>query len=176
MSNPDRVSSLPQRSRSVVPPEELQRFLDTGLYDESVFFVDELTRVDPAAYIIEGLFDTDRPLPFASAQRVTEQHPAHVSAAEILMATGALGCLHAWLFHGCRWDDGWVGFGNRIHRADWKHLAQIGPPIVLRSEETRRRVGPARVVLRYRFEFQQEGEVVYVGDQSAIFVKGKGLA
>ena len=91
------------------------------------------------------------------------------------MVTGALGCLHAWLFHGVRWHEGWAGFGNRIHRADFKRLARLGPPIELVSTETRRRVGPKRVVLRYAFEFRQEGELVYSGDQSAMFLKGMAL-
>jgi hypothetical protein len=33
------------------------------------------------------------------------------------------------------------------------------------------RVSPRRVVLRYEFEFRQQGRVVYLGDQSAMFVK-----
>ena len=51
----------------------------------------------------------------------------------------------------------------------------IGPPTQLESRETRTRVGPTRVVLRYAFEFWQEGETVYVGDQSAMFVKERPL-
>ncbi len=91
------------------------------------------------------------------------------------MATGGLGCLHAYLFHGCRWDEGWAGFGNRIHRADFKRLASIGPPIVLESKQTRTRVGSRRIVIRYDFRFRQKGETVYLGDQSAMFVKGRAL-
>jgi hypothetical protein len=91
------------------------------------------------------------------------------------MATGSLGCLHAWFFYGCRWDEGWVGFGNRIHRADFKALARIGPPLEMRSRELRSRVGPRRVVLRCAFEFQQEGAVVYTGDQSAMFLRDQSL-
>ena len=47
------------------------------------------------------------------------------------MVAGSLGCLHAYFFHGCHWNEGWVGFGNRIHRADFERLATIGPPIEL---------------------------------------------
>jgi hypothetical protein len=47
------------------------------------------------------------------------------------MVAGSLGCLHVYFFHGCHWNEGWVGFGNRIHRADFKRLATIGPPIEL---------------------------------------------
>jgi len=157
------------------PEAEMQRFLDTFLYREEAFLVDEVLRMDAEERCIEAVLDTTRPLPFAAAQRVDENHPAHVSGPELLMATGSLGCMHAWFFHGCRWDEGWAGFGNRIHRADFKRLASIGPPLELASRETRTRVGPRRVVLRYDFRFRQEGKLVYAGDQSAMFVKQRPL-
>lgn len=168
-------SSLAQRSRSVVQPEELDRFLDTFLYSPEAVLLDEITALDHEQARIEALVETTRPLPFSSCQRVSPIHPRHVAGPEFVMATGSLGCLHAYFFHGCRWDEGWAGFGNRIHRADFKRLATIGPPIVLESRETRKRVGDSRVVLRYAFEFRQAGELVYVGDQSAMFVKGRRL-
>ena len=169
-------SPLAERSARVLDPEKLQAFLDTFLYRESAVLVDEITGIDAAAGRIEARLDTaDRTFPFAEAQRTSVNHPGHVSGAELVMVTGALGCLHAWLFHGVRWDEGWAGFGNRIHRADFKRLARLGPPIELSSTETRTRVGPSRVVLRYQFEFRQEGEPVYVGDQSAMFVKDVAL-
>lgn len=156
-------------------PELLQRFIDTFLYEPDALLVDEILRVDADARALEALLDSTRPLPFARCQRTSALHPAHVSAAELLMATGSLGCLHAYLFHGCRWDEGWAGFGNRIHRADFKRLAVIGPPITLESTETRTRVGERRIVIRYGFRFDQEGELVYQGDQSAMFVRGRAL-
>ena len=168
-------SSLAQRSRSVVPPEELDRFLETFLYTPEAVLLDEITLLDREQARIEAVLETTRPLPFSACQRVSSNHPRHVSGAEFVMATGSLGCLHAYFFHGCRWDEGWAGFGNRIHRADFKRLATIGPPIVLESRETRTRVGDSRVVLRYASEFRQGGELVYVGDQSAMFVKGRML-
>ena len=174
MSTSNR-SPLANRSRSVVAPDLLQRFIDSFLYEEEALFVDEITRVDPETRSLAGLLDTTRPLPLARCQRTSAEHPAHVSAAELLMTTGGLGCLHAFLFHGCRWDEGWAGFGNRIHRADFKRLATIGPPVVLESSETRTRIGERRIVIRYAFRFLQSGEVVYVGDQSAMFVKGPSL-
>lgn len=168
-------SPLATRSRSVVAPDLLQRFVDTFLYTDEALFVDEITRVDPDTRSLAAVLDTTRSLPLARCQRTSAEHPAHVSAAELLMATGGLGCLHAYLFHGCRWDEGWAGFGNRIHRADFKRLATIGPPVVLESSETRTRVGERRIVIRYDFRFIQSGGVVYVGDQSAMFVKGASL-
>jgi hypothetical protein len=154
---------------------EMQRFLDTFLYREEAFLIDEVVSMNRSDGSIEAILDTNRPLPFAAAQRVDATHPAHVSAAELLMVTGNLGCMHAWFFHGCRWDEGWAGFGNRIHRADFKSLAVIGPPLELKSRETRTRVRSSRVVLRYEFHFRQEGRLVYRGDQSAMFFKGKVL-
>ena len=87
------------------------------------------------------------------------------------MVTGSLGCLHAWFFHGCRWDEGWTGFGNRIHKAEFRKLGVRGPRLELHSRETRSRAQSKRVVIRYAFEFRQDGELVYVGDQSAMFLK-----
>ena len=155
---------------------EMQRFLDTFLYQGGAFLVDEVLTLDPHEAAITGRMDTARPLPFSALQRTSAEHPAHVAAAELLQITGSLGCLHAWFFHGCRWDEGWAGFGSRIHRADFKHLARIGPPLELASRETRSRVGSQRVVLRFEFHFTQEGRLVYRGDQSAIFVRSRDLS
>ena len=153
-------------------PAEMRRFLDTFLYAEEAFMVDEVTRLDADERVVEGRMDTLRELPVSEYQRPSDQHPAHVSAADLLQATGSLGCLHAWFFHGCRWDEGWVGFGNRIHRADFKQIAHRGPHLDLVSRETKTRVGTSRIVLRYEFEFFQEGRQVYFGDQTAMFFRG----
>ncbi|MDH3284144.1 MAG: hypothetical protein OEQ13_05350 [Acidobacteriota bacterium] len=164
---------MPRTIPGPYPPEEMRRFLDSFMYEDDAFLVDEVTRLDPARREIEGRLDTTRTLPITRRQRSDDSHPAHVAAPELIMVTGCLGCLSAWFFHGCRWDEGWVGFGNRIHRADFKTLARIGPPLDLRSRETRSRVGASRIVVRYEFEFEQEGRMVYLGDQSAMFFKGK---
>lgn len=159
------------------PPDaaELEHFLTTYLYEEKGFLLDEVTDLLPGEHRIEARMDTTRPLHYSSLQRVDAHHPAHVAAAEILTLTGNLGCMHAWFFHGCRWDEDWTGFGNRIHRADFKQIAHVGPPLELSSREVRRRVGEKRVVLRLEFHFRQEGKLVYFGDQSAMFLKAPGL-
>lgn len=156
-------------------PTEMRRFLDTFMYAEEAFLIDEIVRLDRERHEIEARFDTDRTLPFVRLQRTGPQHPPHVSGAELLMVTADLGSLHAWFFHGCRWDEGWVGFGNRIHRADFSSIARIGPPIDLLSRETRTRVSPSRIVIRFEFEFQQEGSAVYYGDQTAMFLRDARL-
>lgn len=152
-------------------PESFRRFLDTFMYREPAFLVDEVLAVDADEHCLSARMETTRELPFARQQRVGPGHPAHVSGAEMLMATGSLGCLHAWFFHGCRWDEGWSGFGSRIHRADFKALARIGPALRLESRELRSRVGERRIVLRLEFEFWQEDALVYRGDQSAMFLR-----
>jgi hypothetical protein len=155
---------------------EIDHFVATFLYSPEAFLVDAVTSVDAEQRVVEARMDTTRPLPvsrFQSGDALV--HPRHVSAPDLLLLTGNLGCLHAYFLHQCRWDEGWVGFGNRIHRADFKRLVAIGPPLLLHSRETRVRRGPKRVVLRYEFRFSQEGRLAYVGDQSAMFVKGMKL-
>ncbi len=155
---------------------EMRHFLDTFLYRESVFLVDEVLKLDRTDRCIEARLDHERFLPFAEQQRTDANHPAHFSAGELVMVTGCLGCMHAWFFHGCRWDEGWVGFGNRIHRADFKKIALLDAPLELESRETKTRVGERRLVLRYEFLFRQRGDIVYKGDQSAMFLRDASLA
>jgi hypothetical protein len=154
---------------------EMEHFLDTFLYREDAFLIDEVTSMDHDARRIEARLDHERSFPFAKEQRTDANHPAHFSVGELVMVTGCLGCMHAWFFHGCRWDEGWVGFGSRIHRADFKRIALLDAPLELESRETRTRVGERRLVLRYDFVFRQRGEIVYKGDQSAMFLKDADL-
>ncbi len=158
------------------PDAEMERFQRTFIYAPPAFLVDEITRADADARVLEGRMATTRPLPISAEQRGDPtRHPRHVSGPELLLITGSLGCLHAFFFHGCHWDEGWVGFGSRVYRADFRELARIGPPLHLRSEETRSRVGPKRVMIRYQFTFTQDGRDVYRGDQSALFVRDAEL-
>ncbi len=166
---------MPREIPGPYDPAEMHRFLDTFSYREEAFLVDEVMKIDPEARAIEARMDTNRELPLARLQRVDPGHPAHVNAGELLQATGSLGCLHAWFFYSCRWEEGWAGFGSRIHRADFKNLARLGPPLRLESRETRIRVGPKRIVMRCEFHFWQEETLVYRGDQTAMFVRYPNL-
>lgn len=154
----------------------MRRFLDTLVYEPEAFLIDEIVSIDGDSRAIEARMETTRPLPYTALQRPSPVHPRHVAAAELLMLTGNLGFLHAWFFHGCRWDEGWAGFGNRIHRADFKNLARIGPPLRLTSREPRTRASDKRVVMRLELEFWQEDSLVYRGDQSAMFFRERFLA
>lgn len=148
---------------------ELERFRASFLDEPGGFLVDEVVRADPEQRAIEAVLGTSRPLPLSDLQRPSASHPAHVAAGDLLQATGSLGCLHAWLFHGCRWEEGWGGFGARIHRATFERLVERGPELRRTSRELRSRVGPERIVVRYAFEFFQSGARVYLGQQSAMF-------
>ena len=152
-------------------PDEMRLFLDTFHYGEEAFLIDEITELDVRKRQARARMDTNRFLPFARYQRVRPGHPGHVSGSEIIMATANLGCLHAWFFHGCRWSEGWVAFGTRIQKAEFKNLALVGPPLELRSREIRSRVGPNRTTIRFEFEFSQKGNPVYLGDQTATLLK-----
>ncbi len=154
-------------------PAEMRSFLDTFMYEEEVFLVDEIVRLDTKKREVDALLDTTRLLPLTNYQRVQPGHPTHVNGGDIIMVTACMGCIHAWFFHGVRWDEGWTGFGKRIHRADFKRLADVGAPVTLRSRETNSRIGARRMVLRYEFEFRQGEDLIYYGDQSAMFFKGK---
>ncbi|MHC4829427.1 MAG: hypothetical protein ACYTFT_03585 [Planctomycetota bacterium] len=152
--------------------EDLRRFHDGFIYASDAFLIEDAVTLDPETLSIEAVVDTTRNWPIARYQQGDpEIHPRHVSAPDIMILTGNLGCLHAFFFHGCVWTDGWVGFGNRIHRADFKSIATVGPPMRVTSKELRTRVGPERVVLRYLFEFFQNDRLVYRGDQTAQFFK-----
>jgi|TARA_B100002003_G_scaffold214930_1_gene213425 hypothetical protein len=151
--------------------EDLARFRESFLYREEAFLVDRVTEVRPDEKLLRAQLDTTRPFPYAQFQRNGVHHPPHVAGADLIAITGSLGCLHVWLFYGVRWKEGWTGFGNRIHRADFKKLARLGPPLELTSRETRVRVGERRIVLRLEFEFRQRGKIVYFGDQTAMFLK-----
>ncbi len=162
---------VPRELAGPFDPNEIRRFLDTFMYHEAAFLVDEVIELDAERREIRARLDTTGNLTYTSQQRVTPGHPAHVAGGDLITITGSLGCLHAWFFYGCRWDEGWTGFGYRIHRADFKELAEIGPPLELTSRELQSRAGKRRVVIRYEFEFRQGTRLIYYGDQSAIFVK-----
>lgn len=149
----------------------LERFRESFLYSPQAFLVDRVTHADSEGRTLEAELDTaERSFPYAIHQRTGPNHPAHVAAGDLVMATGSLGCLYAWLFHDVHFDAGWTAFGSRIHRADFKGLARMGPPITLSCRETKARVGPKRIMLRLEFRFVQEEILIYTGDQSAFFL------
>jgi len=154
-----------------VGQSELDAFERGYMYHEAGILVDRLIRIDDENGVIEAELDTSRPLAYSTLQRTTDAHPLHVSAGDLLMATGTLACLYAWLRLGCKWEDGWAGFGSRVHRIDFKHMVQVGPPLEMRLQRTALRRGSKRIMLRCALRFSQEGRLNYVGDQTAMFVR-----
>ncbi len=169
---PESLANRPSFDPGPLDARQLQHFVETFIYDPQGFVIDAVTAVDHEAREIRARTDTTRHWPIGTLQRGPEQlHPRHVSGPELILLTGNLGCLSAYLFHRIRWDEGWVGYGSRIHRADFRELVRIGPPIESRCVETRLRKGPKRIVARYEFEYRQEGRLVFRSDQTAMFVR-----
>ena len=75
---------------SEISQDALGKFLDGYMYTGEAVLVDRVLAIDAAAGTIDAELDTDRPLAYAQLQRITEQHPAHVSAGDLLMATGTV--------------------------------------------------------------------------------------
>ncbi|HSI03790.1 MAG TPA: hypothetical protein VLC93_04915 [Myxococcota bacterium] len=154
------------------PAAECSHFVDTFFYGPGAFLVDEVTFADPADGVMQARVDTTRHMHYTSEQRGDPTlHPRHVNGGDLLTITGNLGCLHAYFFHGCRWDEGWVGFGAKIYRADFKNLALLGPPLLCRSVEMQKKRLSDRLIVRFDFEFTQGDKLIYTSEQSAIFTK-----
>ncbi|RMD85339.1 MAG: hypothetical protein D6815_02115 [Candidatus Dadabacteria bacterium] len=153
-------------------PRELAGFVETFIYEPAAFIIDAVLDVDYDQRALRARTETSRHWPIASLQRgPAHVHPRHVSGPELILLTGNLGCLHAYLFHSVRWNQGWVGYGSRIHRADFRELVRLGPPLESCCRETQVRRGRRRIVARYQFEFYQEGRLVFRSDQTAMFLK-----
>jgi hypothetical protein len=156
---------------------EAGRFLSTLPYAPSAFLIDEILEVDAAAGRVRARLDTAKPLPLVAEQRGDPAlHPRHVAGPVLVQLTGMLGMACAYFLHGVRFDEGWIGFGSRIWRADFRRLAVIGPPLDLEVVETRARVQPDRHVVRYEFRFTQQGALCYFGDQTATWLKGRAFS
>jgi hypothetical protein len=149
-----------------------QDLLDDLPYDPSVLLFDELLEVDRDASLVRARMTPDLPLPLTSAQRVDPVlHPSHLAGGLLVHATGMLGFLHAYYVLGLRHRDGWTGYGTRIHNAVFRKLVPPGSPVEAVCRATRLRLGSARHVIRYAIEFRSEGDRVYEGDQSAMWLR-----
>lgn len=148
-----------------------QDFLDDLPYDPEVLLFDQLLELDRGGSTVACRMPTPATLPFTRSQRVhPKKHPAHVAGSVIVHATGMLGFIHSYFVLGLRHREGWTGYGSNIHDASFRNLASLGPPVEARCTATKVRAGKTRYVVRYRFEFTQDGEVCYRGDQSAFWM------
>lgn len=147
-------------------------FLEHYFYSVDCFMISSVENADADAKEIRATWAPGTRLLVGQHQRGPESwHPRHVSGADMLMMTVSLGSLHAYFFHGCRWQEGWVGFGNRMEGVEFKSMAKPDAPMVLRSREARTRRGSQRVLLDMEFEFTQQGQTVYSSRQTALFVR-----
>jgi hypothetical protein len=139
-------------------------------YGPTGLLLDEITLVDRTTSTLHATMPTHPDLPLTRDQRAHPVfHPHHVSGALMVHATGILGFAHAYYVLDLRHADGWIGYGTHIHEAKFKKLGEIGPPMQLQCVATSIRRIQKAIVGRYRFRFEQNGALIYEGDQTAIF-------
>src|SRR5512139_727274 len=139
-------------------------------YGPGALLIDDVLRVDEETSAIVARMPTHAELPLTRDQRAhPERHPQHVSGALMIHATGIMGFAHAYHVLELRHADGWIGYGTHIHAARFRRMGRIGPPMTLTCRATSVRKIRSALVARYEFRFEQDGDVVYEGDQTAMF-------
>ena len=139
-------------------------------YAPEALLFDDIVRVDREASVVVATMPTHGDLPLTRDQRNhPERHPQHVAGGLMIHLTGMLGFAHAYFVLDLRHADGWIGYGTHIHEGRFKRMGRIGPPMELTcTASSVRRIGGA-IVARYVFRFEQEGVLVYAGEQTALF-------
>jgi hypothetical protein len=139
-------------------------------YGPGGLLIDDIVSVDREASRVVATMPTHEDLPLTREQRAhPERHPRHVSGALMIHATGMLGFAHGYFVLDLRHADGWIGYGTHIHEAKFRRLGRIGPPLVIACTATSVRKIRGSILARYQFRFEQDGDVVYEGDQTALF-------
>ena len=145
-------------------------FVDDCPYGPGGLILDDIVTIDRDASTIIGRMPTRPDLPLTRHQRAhPERHPHHVSGALMVHATGILGFAHAYFVLDLRHADGWIGYGTHIHEAKFRRMGKIGPPMTLACTATSVRKIRGSILVRYQFRFDQDGDRVYEGDQSALW-------
>lgn len=144
-------------------------------YGPGGLLIDDIVHVDREASTVVATMPTHEDLPLTREQRAhPERHPRHVSGALMIHATGMLGFAHGYFVLDLRHADGWIGYGTHIHEGRFRRLGRIGPPLVLSCTATSVRKIRGSILARYQFRFEQEGDLVYEGDQTALFSRVVG--
>lgn len=145
--------------------------LDHSPYARAAFLLDELLELDLEQGAVLCSMRTDAPgIPLVADTRPLPGAGAHhLPGAVLVHLTGMMGLVHLHHIQACRYREGWIGYGVRIHRAEVVEPTRVGPPLLLKAKMTHRRVSAGRQVIRYHFHFHQDGRLVYLGDQTAIF-------
>ena len=149
-----------------------EEFLADCLYGPEGILLDEVLLVDKAQSLVRVRMPTRDDLPITAAQRVDPiKHPRHVSGGLMIHMTGVAAFVHFFYVLELRHSLGWTGYGVRIHQARFHALARIGAPIEIECRATKVRNLAGKMLARYDFKFTQEGQLVYEGDQTAMWSK-----
>jgi hypothetical protein len=139
-------------------------------YGPDALLFDEIVEIDRDASRLVARMPTHEALPLTRDQRAHPlRHPRHVAGGLIIHATGMLGFAHGYYLLGLRHADGWIAYGTNIHMARFRKMGQIGAPLRAGITATSIRKIRGTIVARYQFRFEQGADVVYEGDQSAIW-------
>lgn len=141
-------------------------------YAPEAMLLDGIVGIDEAASTVWVRWPTSDALPLTRDQRVHPlKHPRHVSGGLMVHMTGMAGFVHAYYLLGLRHHEGWTGYGGRIHDAKYRTLAPPGAPIVIECRGSRIVRRTRRILARYALRFWQSGNLVYEGDQTAMWLK-----
>ena len=147
-------------------------FVADCLYESDGLMIDEVLNVDLEQSLVQVRMPTHENLPITATQRVRPGiHPRHVSGGLMVHMTGVAAFAHFYYVLGLRHGQGWTGYGVRIQDARFHKLADIGPPLVLECKAVHVRRMPPKMLVRYEFNFTQEGVLVYQGQQTAFWMK-----
>lgn len=147
-----------------------QEFVDDCPYGPGGLLIDDIVAIDRETNTLTASMPTRADFPLTREQRAhPERHPHHVSGALMIHATGILGFAHAYFLLELRHRDGWIGYGTHIHDARFRRMGKIGSPMILHCTATNIRKIKSSIYGRYKFRFEQDGDLVYEGDQSALW-------
>lgn len=147
-----------------------QAFVDDCPYAPEALLIDEIVEIDKEQSMVRVTMPAHADLPLTRSQKNHPvRHPQHVSGGLIVHMTGMVGFVHAYYVLGLRHQEGWIGYGVKIHHAKFHTLATMGEPILMKGWTTQMRKGTKNILARYSFEFTQGGKLVYDGDQTAMW-------
>jgi hypothetical protein len=141
-------------------------------YGPGGLLLDAILALDPERSLVRARMPTHADLPLTREQRNHPvRHPLHVAGGLMVHMTGMIGFVHAYYVLGLRHAEGWIGYGGRIHSARFRALATPGEPLELECVGKQVRKGAKRVLARYDLRFEQNGRLIYEGDQTAMWFK-----
>jgi hypothetical protein len=147
-------------------------FADDCPYGPGGLLIDEVIEVDVPGSRVIARMPTHEELPLTREQRAHPvKHPRHVSGGLMVHMTGMVGFVHAYYVLGLRHSEGWIGYGGRIHSARFVSMGVPGIPMLLECTATQVRKSESKILARYDFVFRQHDNVVYKGDQTALWLK-----